>query len=129
MHNIFRHMEKYPRGRRGSPAKGVVRENRSQGSNPCFSATWDSVEPPYKGSETESFFYAKSPNLGCFSFFSMNFCCLVQLKSHIPLDQTICYLYQKMCKNCTIFTMDLCKYVFCFRWADVSTVFTLCKPP
>ena len=38
MHNIFRHMEKYPRGRRGSPAKGVVRENRSQGSNPCFSA-------------------------------------------------------------------------------------------
>ena len=31
-------MEKYPRGRRGSPAKGVVRENRSQGSNPCFSA-------------------------------------------------------------------------------------------
>ncbi len=31
--------EKYPRGRRGSPAKGVVREKRSQGSNPCFSAT------------------------------------------------------------------------------------------
>ena len=30
--------EKYPRGRRGSPAKGVVREKRSQGSNPCFSA-------------------------------------------------------------------------------------------
>ena len=30
--------EKYPRGRRGSPAKGVVREERSQGSNPCFSA-------------------------------------------------------------------------------------------
>ena len=30
--------EKYPRGRRGSPAKGVVRVNRSQGSNPCFSA-------------------------------------------------------------------------------------------
>ena len=31
--------EKYPRGRRGSPAKGVVRVNRSQGSNPCFSAS------------------------------------------------------------------------------------------
>ena len=30
--------EKYPRGRRGSPAKGVVRENRSEGSNPSFSA-------------------------------------------------------------------------------------------
>ena len=28
-----------PRGRRGSPAKGVVRVNRSQGSNPCFSAS------------------------------------------------------------------------------------------
>ena len=35
----FRFKEKYPRGRRGSPAKGVVREERSQGSNPCFSAT------------------------------------------------------------------------------------------
>ena len=38
MQPIFGNMEKYPRGRRGSPAKGVVRENRSQGSNPCFSA-------------------------------------------------------------------------------------------
>ena len=34
----FRFKEKYPRGRRGSPAKGVVREKRSPGSNPCFSA-------------------------------------------------------------------------------------------
>ena len=34
-----RFLEKYPRGRRGSPAKGVVRVNRSQGSNPCFSAS------------------------------------------------------------------------------------------
>ena len=32
------YLEKYPRGRRGSPAKGVVRENRSEGSNPSFSA-------------------------------------------------------------------------------------------
>ena len=32
-------MEKYPRGRRGSPAKGVVRVERSMGSNPIFSAT------------------------------------------------------------------------------------------
>ena len=34
----FFDLRKYPRGRRGSPAKGVVRVNRSQGSNPCFSA-------------------------------------------------------------------------------------------
>ena len=32
-------MEKYPRGQRGSPAKGVVWDNRSEGSNPSFSAT------------------------------------------------------------------------------------------
>ena len=31
-------VEKYPRGRRGAPAKGVVRDNRSEGSNPSFSA-------------------------------------------------------------------------------------------
>ena len=31
-------LEKYPRGRRGSPAKGVVRLKRSEGSNPSFSA-------------------------------------------------------------------------------------------
>jgi len=31
-------LEKYPRGRRGSPAKGVVRDERSKGSNPFFSA-------------------------------------------------------------------------------------------
>ena len=30
--------EKYPRGRRGSPAKGVVCVKRSEGSNPSFSA-------------------------------------------------------------------------------------------
>ena len=36
--NIDFYSEKYPRGRRGSPAKGVVRENRSEGSNPSFSA-------------------------------------------------------------------------------------------
>ena len=38
-------LEKYPRGRRGSPAKGVVRVNRSQGSNPCFSAKLYPTEP------------------------------------------------------------------------------------
>ena len=32
------HMEKYPSGRRGSPAKGVVRVNRSESSNLSFSA-------------------------------------------------------------------------------------------
>ena len=31
-------MEKYPRGSRGSPAKGVVCVKRSAGSNPAFSA-------------------------------------------------------------------------------------------
>ena len=31
-------MEKYPSGRRGSPAKGVVRVNRSESSNLSFSA-------------------------------------------------------------------------------------------
>ena len=31
-------MEKYPRGRRGSPAKGVVLDKGSPGSNPGFSA-------------------------------------------------------------------------------------------
>ena len=36
-------MEKYPRGSRGSPAKGVVRVKRSEGSNPSFSAKLDSV--------------------------------------------------------------------------------------
>ena len=40
-----RRLEKYPRGRRGSPAKGVVRVNRSQGSNPCFSATRELYAP------------------------------------------------------------------------------------
>ena len=40
----LRHMEKYPRGRRGSPAKGVVWVNRSPGSNPGFSAKC----PPHK---------------------------------------------------------------------------------
>ena len=33
-----RYMEKYPRGRRGSPAKGVGSAKGRQGSNPCFSA-------------------------------------------------------------------------------------------
>ena len=32
-------MEKYPRGRRGSPAKGVGWDNCREGSNPSFSAT------------------------------------------------------------------------------------------
>ena len=31
-------MEKYPSGSRGSPAKGVVWVDRSEGSNPSFSA-------------------------------------------------------------------------------------------
>ena len=31
-------LEKYPRGRRGSPAKGVGRDDRRGGSNPPFSA-------------------------------------------------------------------------------------------
>ena len=45
-HNCATHrpMEKYPRGRRGSPAKGVVRDKRSEGSNPSFSAKSNSFE-------------------------------------------------------------------------------------
>ena len=31
-------MQKYPSGSRGSPAKGVVWDNRSAGSNPAFCA-------------------------------------------------------------------------------------------
>ena len=34
----IRNLEKYPRGRRGSPAKGVGRVERREGSNPSFSA-------------------------------------------------------------------------------------------
>ena len=34
-------VEKYPSGSRGSPAKGVVWDNRSAGSNPAFSAKWN----------------------------------------------------------------------------------------
>ena len=34
-------LEKYPRGRRGSPAKGVGRVERREGSNPSFSAKID----------------------------------------------------------------------------------------
>ena len=34
----FGSMEKYPRGRRGSPAKGVGCDKRRPGSNPGFSA-------------------------------------------------------------------------------------------
>ena len=33
-------LEKYPRGRRGSPGKGVGREKRREGSTPSFSAKW-----------------------------------------------------------------------------------------
>ncbi len=36
--SLRRIMEKYPRGRRGSPAKGVGRGNCREGSNPSFSA-------------------------------------------------------------------------------------------
>ena len=34
----FHTVEKYPRGRRGSPAKGVGWDNCREGSNPSFSA-------------------------------------------------------------------------------------------
>ena len=42
---IYKSTEKYPRGRRGSPAKGVVWQNRSEGSNPSFSAKMNPTEP------------------------------------------------------------------------------------
>ena len=41
---ILSTLEKYPRGRRGSPAKGVVCDKRSEGSNPSFSAKSNSFE-------------------------------------------------------------------------------------
>ena len=34
---IWLNLEKYPRGRRGSPGKGVGREKRREGSTPSFS--------------------------------------------------------------------------------------------
>ena len=37
-------LRKYPRGRRGSPAKGVGRVERREGSNPSFSAKRKTVE-------------------------------------------------------------------------------------
>ena len=37
-HGIFFGLEKYPRGRRGSPAKGVDVSKACEGSNPSFSA-------------------------------------------------------------------------------------------
>ena len=42
-------LEKYPSGRRGSPAKGVGRVERREGSNPSFSAK--------KDRRTDSLFY------------------------------------------------------------------------
>ena len=36
-------LRKYPRGRRGSPAKGVVGVEPSEGSNPSFRATVKSL--------------------------------------------------------------------------------------
>ena len=36
-------VEKYPRGRRGSPAKGVGWDNCREGSNPSFSANPQSL--------------------------------------------------------------------------------------
>ena len=42
-------VEKYPRGRRGSPAKGVVRVNRSESSNLSFSAKEPLKTPCFRG--------------------------------------------------------------------------------
>ena len=43
-------LEKYPSGRRGSPAKGVGRVERREGSNPSFSAKKKTLEPQrFKG--------------------------------------------------------------------------------
>ena len=50
-------MEKYPRGRRGSPAKGVVCDKRSPGSNPGFSA----LKNPCTVIGAGAFFYPDRP--------------------------------------------------------------------
>ena len=37
---LVRSLEKYSRGRRGAPAKGIGRVDRREGSNPSFSALY-----------------------------------------------------------------------------------------
>ena len=62
-HNNPFYSEKYPRGRRGSPAKGVGRLKRREGSNPSFSATSERVML------VPIFYFIKiSPPLRCSSF-------------------------------------------------------------
>ena len=65
-HNNPFYSEKYPRGRRGSPAKGVGRLKRREGSNPSFSATSERVMlVPI----VPIFYFIKiSPPLRCSSF-------------------------------------------------------------
>ena len=58
-------LEKYPRGRRGSPGKGVGRENRREGSNPSFSAQKDEMNRRDLQMRFVSFFCSlKSPGIG-----------------------------------------------------------------
>ena len=51
-------LEKYPSGRRGSPAKGVGRVERREGSNPSFSAK-RTVVLIQVVSKSQSFFHGK----------------------------------------------------------------------
>ena len=56
LRDISSAVEKYPSGRRGSPAKGVGWDNRRPGSNPGFSASQSLM--------ALSFLYSKNPTLG-----------------------------------------------------------------
>ena len=59
-------LEKYPRGRRGSPGKGVGRENRREGSNPSFSAQKDEMNRRDRQNGSFHFFVPKKLYTGCF---------------------------------------------------------------
>ena len=73
--HIFSYLRKYPSGRRGSPAKGVGRQKRREGSNPSFRA--------------------KSRNRGTtmvprFFLYPCGFAGFISATGHIPLDACIC---------------------------------------
>ena len=79
-------MEKYPSGRRGSPAKGVVRGNRSESSNLSFSAK----SPRYAVSGR--FFLPFSAIIYTFLIYSTICHIFAVVKKHESNNDNICYL-------------------------------------
>ena len=73
------YLQKYPRGRRGSPAKGVGRVERREGSNPSFSAKRKALI--FNGSRLFSFCGLRkvtvAPFLKIFLFFKIFSCLLL----------------------------------------------------